>query len=231
MAYPLTQYYGPMNMAPMHPTILSTHSAPILSFESVTSDAHISPSFHSIPHVEILFKNPFLSYDLANLGRISMSEHQMMPSAINNIQHFTSESPERTIIPMQSPPKYLNTLLTPTSSPLFSRPLPSAHSPKSSPLKSNHSSELKNSDEPNDAEKSIMPVLRPNSSQKTTVGGVDSTTINMQTEVTTISHSRCDFKAPSSRKSVHEIALTSPQLSDTRIKVPITTQKTVWRPY
>lgn len=55
------------------------------------------------------------------------------------------------------------------------------------------------------------------------------TTITDQTETTT--HASCELKAPSSQKSVHEIASTHPQLTDTGTKIPNTPQKSVWRPY
>ncbi|XP_055296758.1 segmentation protein Runt-like [Sitodiplosis mosellana] len=207
-------------MAPTQPT------ATIIPQQSATvarSDAYLPSPFHPFAHPDLVCKNPFLPYDLASLRGVSMNGRPIHP-----MQHTTSLPSESTII---RTPEHLSTSrLSPTSSrPSSSSPPSSAHS---DPIKMNISIE-KESEESDDEQidvvkSAFVPILRPNPSVQSIV--TDSTTITDQTD-TTSPRIRCDLKAPSSRKPTHETAPTGPRSPETKIKSPISAQKTVWRPY
>ncbi|XP_055296504.1 segmentation protein Runt-like isoform X2 [Sitodiplosis mosellana] len=222
--------FNPMQtMPPTQPAIQLTHStATIIPQQSATvarSGAYLPSPFHPFAHPELLCKNPFLPYDLASLRGVSMNGRP-----IHSMQHTTSLPSESTII---RTPEHLSTSrLSPTSSrPSSSSPPSSAHS---DPIKMNIS--IENESEESDDEQidvvksAFVPILRPNPSVQSIVGVADSTTITDQTDATS-PRIRCDLKAPSSRKPVHETAPTGPRSPETKIKSPISAQKTVWRPY
>lgn len=220
----LANEFIPMQtMAPSQPTLLSAHSATIIPPQPgnlARSAAYLPSPFHPFAHPELLCKNPFLPYDLANLRNVSMNGRPIYP-------HNTSLPSESAI---HRTPEHLNAShLSPTSSRQSSSSPPS--STHSDPIKMNHS--IKNESDESDDEQidvvksAFVPILKANSVAQSIVGVADSTTINDQSE----SRVRCDLKAPSSRKPIHETAPTGPRSPETKIKSPISAQKTVWRPY
>lgn len=224
--------FNPMqNVAPTQPAILSTHAATIIPQQPGTaarSGAYLASPFHPLTHPELLCRNPFLPYDLAGLRNVSMNGRPM-----HNIQHNTNLT-SVTIISNQNTPEHLSaSRLSPTSSrPSSSSPPSSAHS---DPIKINTSIEMNESEESDDEQidvvkSAFVPILRPNPAAQSIVGVADSTTVTDQIDAS-IPRVRCDLKAPSSRKPVHETAPTGPRSPETKIKSPISAQKTVWRPY
>ncbi|XP_031629349.1 segmentation protein Runt-like isoform X2 [Contarinia nasturtii] len=215
--------FNPMQtMAPTQPTILSTHSATIIPPQPATavrSGAYLPSPFHPFAHPELLCKNPFLPYDLAGLRSISMNGRPIH----HHLQHNTSLPSESSVISNRTPELLSTSRLSPTSS------RPSSSSPPSS----QHSDVIKNESEESDDEQidvvksAFVPILRPNPAAHSIIGIADSTTITDQRDTKI----RCDLKAPSSRKPVHETAPTGPRSPETKIKTPISAQKTVWRPY
>lgn len=218
-------------VASTQPTILSTHSAAtIISPQAGTRSSTYLPSpFHPFGHPEFLCKNPFLPYDLASLRGVSMNGRPM-----HHIQHNTSLTSESSTISNQTPEHLSTSRLSPTSSrPSSSSPPSSAHSE----IKMNITIEMNESDDSDDEQidvvkSAFVPILRPNPSAQSIVGVADSTTITDQMDTSSAPRVRCDLKAPSSRKSgMHETAPTGPRSPETKIKSPISAQKTVWRPY
>lgn len=189
---------------------------------------YLPSPFHPFAHPDLLCKNPFLPYDLAGLRGVTMNGRQM-----HNIQHNSSLSSESTIISNRTPEHLSTSRLSPTSSrPSSSSPPSSAHS---DPIKMNISIEMNESDDSDDEQidvvkSAFVPILRPNPTAHSIVGIADSTTINDQIDASS-PKVRCELKAPSSRKPVHETAPTGPRSPETKIKSPISAQKTVWRPY
>lgn len=217
-------------VSPTQSTILSTHSAatiiPPQPGTAVRSGAYLPSPFHPFAHPELLCKNPFLPYDLAGLRGVSLNGRPM-----HHIQQNSLPSSESTVISNRTP-EHLNTSrLSPTSSrPSSSSPPSSAHS---DPIKINISMEINESEESDDEQidvvkSAFVPILRPMA--QSIVGVADSTTVNDQVDATN-QKARCELKAPSSRKSMHETAPTGPRSPETKIKSPISAQKTVWRPY
>lgn len=145
-------------------------------------------------------KNPFLPYDLANIRGMANG---------------------RPMQPMPADSLPTNNLNTSHASPTSSRPS------SSSPPLSSHSDAMKlnnsidtvesdvDDDETIDVEESTY---EPNSLTESIV--VDSTTIR----------TKCELKAPSSRKPIHETAPRA-RTPETRLKTPISAHKAVWRPY
>lgn len=213
------------------PTILSTHSATIIPPQPGTaarSGAYLPSPFHPFAHPDFLCKNPFLPYDLAALRGVSMNGRP-----IHHIQHNTSLQSESAIISNQTPEHLSTSRLSPTSSrPSSSSPPSSAHS---DPIKMHISIDMNESEDSDDEQidvvkSAFVPILRPNPAVQSIVGVADSTTVTDQVDAS-IPRVRCDLKAPSSRKPVHETAPTGPRSPETKIKSPISAQKTVWRPY
>lgn len=231
--------FNPMqNVAPTQPAILSTHAATIIPQQPGTvarSGAYLASPFHPFTHPEFLCKNPFLPYDLAGLRNASMNGRPMHHIQNNtNLTIINQHTSESTIISNQRTPEHLSTSrLSPTSSrPSSSSPPSSAHS---DPIKINISIEMNESEESDDEQidvvkSAFVPILRPNPATQSIVGVADSTTVTDQIDAS-IPRVRCDLKAPSSRKPVHETAPTGPRSPETKIKSPISAQKTVWRPY
>lgn len=193
------------------------------------SAATYLPPFH-FGHPEFLSKNPFLPYDLANLRAVSNGRTLHLPHSIN-----TSSS---AAVAMAASEHLNSSRLSPASSrPSSSSPPSSAHSIS---IKMNTSVEIHsnngNSSEESDEEQidvvksAFVPILRP--SQTQSIVGIPDSTVQDKPVENDQSKQRCDLKAPSSRKPVHHpTTQLVPRSPDTKIKSPISVQKTVWRPY
>ena len=234
--------FNPMQgVPPNQPSILSTHSAATLLPPQAGVAAAARPGtylpspFHPFAHPEFLCKNPFLPYDLATLRGVTMNGrpiHHMHQNA-----NITAS--ESSIISNRTPEHLSTSRLSPTSSrPSSSSPPSSAHGDG---IKLNISIEMNETDDSDDEQidvvkSAFVPILRPNPVTQSIVGVADST-VNDQIDTSATMASvhvprvRCDLKAPSSRKPVHETAPTGPRSPETKIKSPISAQKTVWRPY
>lgn len=236
----LTTDFNPMQTAaPTQPIMPHAHAAiipPPPGAVAPSSTAAYLPPFH-FAHPEFLSKNPFLPYDLANLRDLRAVSNGR---PLHHIQQQVSTTTTLTIkAALQSPatPEHLNTSRV---SPASSRP--SSSSPPSSTqstslkveVQSTHDQSSDDSDdEPIDVVKSAFsPPLRPTPTNYSIVGIADSTVQESISVDTNSIRSRCDLKAPSSRKPVHERAPIGPQSPETKIKTEISTQKaSVWRPY
>lgn len=202
-------------MPPTQTPLMTTHSTatiiPPPAIARAQSSPHMSAAaaaFHPLMHPELLMKNPFLPYDLANMR------------GMQNVRPMHSLPTD----PM--PAANLNaSRVSPTSS------RPSTSSPPSSPhgdhMKLNNSIDTVESDVDDDEtidveESTFVPILRPNPM------AADSTTIT--TEACLQIRTKCELKAPSARKPVHETAPRA-RTPETRLKTPINAQKPVWRPY
>lgn len=174
-------------------------------------------------HPELL-KHPFLPYDLASL-HAAQNARPMHPMP----SHFRPDT-LATSIPVST---HNSSHVSPTPS------RPSTSSPQSSPhsdnLKMNSSIGTIDTDQSDDEEtidvvkSAFVPILRPSPSGRSIVGAADSTTLTEQMESPKI---KCELKAPSSRKPVHE---TAPRIEPTGTLIkPITNntaQAKYWRPY
>lgn len=150
------------------------------------------------------FSHPFLPYGMPMTGRTM--QHHIQPQT-----NFTSEL---TGISNQSSEH------TPQLSPSSSRP-----SASSSPS-SEHSDSIKIGkyhDEQINVESAFLPILKPDPS---IVGVADSRTVYDQ-----VPRSRCDLKAPSSKKPIHATAPTVPRSPQTKLESLLSGPKPVWRPY
>lgn len=225
MPCPVLQPMMPNEMLAQMPQtqspLISTHSTatiippPVLAAARAQSSPHMPGAFHPFVHPELLMKNPFLPYDLANMrGMTNGRPIQQLPSG-------------------SLPSVSLNAVhVSPTSSrPSTSSPPSSAHSET---LKQNTSVDVADSDMDDDSaidvvKSAFVPIIRPNPLAEPTVHVADSTTVNDHVDVTP-TRTKCELKAPSSRKPVHE---TAPRVRtpETRLKSAISTHKTVWRPY
>lgn len=224
--------FNPMQtIATSQPTILTSHTTTAIIPQPGTavrsaSNPYLPSPFHPFAHPEFLVKNPFLPYDLANLRGVTNGR------PIHHIHHSLNISSESTPISIQMP-EHLNSLrLSPTSSrPSSSSPPSSAHSDA---IKINTSIDINESESSDDEQidvvkSAFVPILRPNPSIQSIVGVADST-VNDHIDVVA-QRTRCELKAPSSRKPIHEIAPVGPRSPETKIKSTISAQKTVWRPY
>ncbi|XP_031629465.1 segmentation protein Runt-like isoform X2 [Contarinia nasturtii] len=207
----------PPTMASAQPTILTTHSTTTIVPTS-RSGTYLPSPFHPFAHPELLYQNQFLPYNLTGLRSISNGR-----PIHHHLQHNTSLPSESSVMSNRTSELLSTSRLSPTSS------RPSSSSPPSS----QHSDVIKNESEESDDEQidvvksAFVPILRPNPAAHSFVDVTDSTTITDQTDAKI----RCDLKAPSSRKPVHETAPTGPRSPETKIKTPISAQKPVWRPY
>lgn len=219
------------------PMLTGTHASIIPPPGAILPPSYL-PSFH-FGHPELLSKNPFLPYDLANLravsnGRTLHLSHSITPTSM------AAAVAVATGTTITSPEHLNSSRLSPASSrPSSSSPPSSGHSIKlntSVDIHSNNGNSSEESDEEQiDVVKSaFVPILRPSQTQSI-VGVADSTVQDKPVQHThdTISQTkqRCELKAPSSRKAVHHSTQLGPQSPDTKIKSSICVQKTVWRPY
>lgn len=236
--------FNPMQNVPTtQPTILSTHSAATIippqggaaaaaaaAAAAVRPGGYLPSPFHPFAHPEFLCKNPFLPYDLAALRGVTMNGRP-----IHHMQHNTSITSESSMHSNRTPEHLSTSRLSPTSSrPSSSSPPSSAHG---DPIKLNISIEMNESEDSDDEQidvvkSAFVPILRPNPAAHSIVGVADST-VNDQMDVNAVNapRVRCDLKAPSSRKPLHETAPIGPRSPETKIKSPISAQKSVWRPY
>lgn len=209
------------NMTSPQAPILTSHSTTtLIPSSAITARAGVNPHmpapFHAFAHPEFLMKNPFLSYDLANLRGMQntrplhpMAQHDAMTMNLNSSR----------VSPVSSRPS--------TSSPPSSSPQSAGNS------KLNSSIDIESDDASDDdveidvVKSAFVPIIRPSSDSMVSVA--DSTTIHDQTDVKPIKV-RCELKAPSAMKPVHETAPRA-RTPETRLKSPISTHKTVWRPY
>lgn len=200
--------------------LLTTHSTatiippPGIAANRAQTNPHMSAAFHPFVHPEMLMKNPFLPYELANMRGIPTGQQfQPLPADTMPLTNLNASR------------------VSPTSSrPSSSSPPLSAHSDA---MKLNNSIDTVDSDVDDDEtidveESTFEPIVRPSPLARSIVGMADSTTINGKGGASI--RTRCELKAPSSRKSVHETAPRA-RTPETRLKTPITTQKAVWRPY
>lgn len=226
-------------------TVASNHS-PIMTHTATHSTATILPPqqaaavrsangpylppFHPFSHPsEFLCKNPFLPYDFTSLRGIT----SVRP--MHHIQQSASIVTDSSTISSQTPEHLSTSRLSPASSRPSSSSPPSSQHSITITIKHNESVDVAESDDSDDEQidvvkSAFVPILRPNPSAHSIVGIADSTTINDQMD-SSPTRTRCDLKAPSSRKPVHETAPVGPRSPETKIKSPISTQKTVWRPY
>lgn len=217
---PMMQNEMMSQMQPTQVPLMSTHSTatiippPGMAAARAQTSPHMPAAFHPFVHPELLMKNPFLPYDLANM-RAMPNGRPMQPLSGDIV-----------------PPASLNALhVSPTSSrPSTSSPPSSAHSDT---MKLNTSVDVADSDMDDDetidvVKSAFVPILRPNPMAEPTVRLADSTTVNDHADVPI--RVKCELKAPSSRKPVHETAPRA-RTPETRLKSTITTHKTVWRPY
>lgn len=214
----LNSDFNPMQTTPVSQTLLQPPHGGVLP----PTPGYLPP-FH-FAHPDMLHKNPFLPYDLANLravtnGRSIHNQHNNSGSSIPSSENLSSSR------------------LSPASSrPSSSSPPSSAHSisikmNSSIEIGSNHEqSEDDSDDEQIDVVKSaFVPILRPTISNPI-VNIPDSTVQDKPIEP---ARQRCELKAPSSRKPVHQsaVAVVGPRSPETKLKSPGNTHKSVWRPY
>lgn len=207
---------------PMQTTTTTQPPLPPTHANLGSQSAAYLPQFH-FAHPDFLNKNPFLPYDLANIRAVTNGRTTM------HLQHNTS----MTSVP---PSEQLNSSrLSPASSrPSSSSPPSSAHSVSikintSIEMQSNHGNSSEDSDDEHiDVVKSaFVPILRPNTNNS--IVGIPDSTVQDKPIIES-NRQRCELKAPSSRKPVHQIAPIGPRSPETKIK-STNTQKTVWRPY
>lgn len=195
--------------------LMAPHSAANIGLPQV--NPHMPAAvFHPFVHPELLMQNPFISYDLANMrGMQAMGHAPMQPLPADlmpaNLMPAAGLSAAR-ISPTLSHPS--------TSSP----PSPAT----SEPTKWHHTSVESDEDDgqPIDVVKSaFVPILRPSPQNERIV---DSAPFNHHAQLHV--RAKSDRKAPSARKPVYRPA-PRVRTPETRLKAPITTQKSVWRPY
>lgn len=229
--------FNPMQTAvPTQPTILPQTHGMIPTSGAVVPPASYLPPFH-FAHPEFLSKNPFLPYDLANLRAVTNGR------TMHHIQHnfnaaaVVAASNGHTTLQSISSDNLNTSRLSPASSrPSSSSPPSSGHSIS---IKMNATIDIQsmqeNSSEDSDDEQidvvksAFVPILRPNPTNQSIVGIADST-VHEPTITEAQNRQRCELKAPSSRKPLHETAV-GPRSPETKIKSPISATKTVWRPY
>lgn len=186
------------------------------------------PPFHFAPP-ELAAKNLFLPYDLSG-PRGPLNGHVMHSLSHDNNSTGSLTHPSK-LTP--STPSHVNSSrLSPASSPpSSSSPQSSMHSVKMSitiDVQSTHDESEDSDDEQIDVVKSaFVPILRPSPKHTHSVVGIPDSTVHEPI----VERTRCELKAPSSRKPLHETAPTGPRSPETKIKSPISAQKTVWRPY
>lgn len=207
-------------------------------------------------HPELMHKNPFLPYDFANIQRnIRLQPNVPIPQTVSPIIDSATQHQHH-----HHQHHISSAHLSPASSRPSSSSPPSAHSisrKMNSSLDINSCNE--NSSAPEDSDDEQIDVVRsafvPILGKKACVSSssvspklemaADSTVVDVEssrysplTLTPPRSVQKCDLKAPSSKKPVHEQAprirspSTSPHHTDIKLKtIPINTQKTVWRPY
>lgn len=198
------------------------------------------PQFPFGAHTELLHKSPFLPYDFP-----AFRHTRLTLSNSNSSSNNTSTAGLQTTNALSSPA---------SSRPSSSSPQPLV--PVTNKLNISleiHSNSEDSDDEQIDVVKSaFVPILRPNHTISKVVELADSTTTNSTTQQLSLNESnlkttltnttitspslliksRCELKAPSSKKPIHETAPTGPKSPDTKLRsATISTQKTVWRPY
>ncbi|XP_055533602.1 segmentation protein Runt [Wyeomyia smithii] len=186
------------------------------------------------PHADMHLKSPFLPYDISPLraNGLRTGPHQLAATIAIPPNDFISSSrlsPASSRNSNSSPPSTLNQSQTKISSPLELNST------------GDQSSAEESDDEHIDVVKSaFVPILRPlpTSSADTSSDALNAPLKSETPDSTTSSpKTRCDLKAPSSKKpQLHEIAPSEPSSPEsTKLSSPniILKQsaKTVWRPY
>lgn len=190
--------------------LMATHSA--ANIGRPQANPHMPAAvFHPFVHPELLMQNPFITYDLANMRGMQ---------AARPMQPLPADLMPADLLPAAG-------LSAARDSPALSRPS------TSSPPSPAHSEPTKwrptsvESDEDDgqtiDVVKSaFVPILRPNERI------ADSATFNHHAQLHV--RARSERKAPPARRPVYRPA-PRVRTPETRLKAPITTQKSVWRPY
>lgn len=201
---------------PTQPTLLTPPHGAIMppAGPQPTAAAYLPP-FH--------FPNMFMPYDLAHLRGAANGR------TMHHIQHLNATT---ITTPVSSGEHAISSRLSPASSrPSSSSPPSSAHSVKlnaSIEIRSTHESEDSDDEQIDVVKSAFVPILRPSPTHHQSIVGIPDSTVN---EPIAAERTRCELKAPSSRKPMHETAPTGPRSPETKIKSPISAQKTVWRPY
>lgn len=221
--------FNPLQSTPTsQPTIITPPHPSIIPAVGPQPNAPYLPPFH-FPHPDFLTKNPFLPYDLTHLRGVANGR------PIHHIHHTTTAQigSQTTLSTSVSSMDQVNSShLSPASSrPSSSSPPSSALSIKLSTsieIQSNHESEDSDDEQIDVVKSAFVPILRPSPTHNQSIVGIPDSTVQ---EPIVGERQRCELKAPSSRKPVHEIAPIGPRSPETKIKSPISAQKTVWRPY
>lgn len=186
--------------------------------------AYLPPFHFSQP--DFLTKNPFLPYDLANFRNVANGRTMHHIQQLNASQTTTSMNIDHM--------NNSSSRLSPASSRPSSSSPPSTHSIS---MKINTSIDVQSTNDSDDSDdeqidvvkSAFVPILQrsPNSTQSI-IGIADST---VHEPIQTIERTKCDLKAPSSRKPGHETAPIGPRSPETKLKSPNNSHITVWRPY
>lgn len=174
-------------------------------------------------HHELLHKIPFLPYDFSNIRAMARTGPGLNGSIVPPIPLSEHHSAVRLSSPTSSRPS----TTSPPSTTSFQVQINLTNE-----INSNNENTSDDSDEEQiDVVKSaFVPILRANVHFTPPKMEVPDSTVSDKPPDEPIHKQKCDLKAPSSRKPVHEIAPRSP--CDTKLKADtISVQKSVWRPY
>lgn len=185
-------------------------SQPPVLPQTIPSPAAYLPQFPFGAHPELLPKSPFLSYDFQNLRHHSLI-HQTTTSS------STIPSNDSRLSPASSRPS--------SSSPPSQNNINSSIEINST---MDHSSDDSDDEQIDVVKSAFIPILRPTTKVEIADSTVQDKPIILETKIPI--RQRCELKAPSSKKPIHETAPTGPKSPETKIKA-ITVQKSVWRPY
>lgn len=171
----------------------------------IQSPAAYLPQFPFGAHPDLLQKSPFLSYDFQNLRHHHGLLHPTTTSTIPSTDSRLSPASSR---PSSSSPPSQNNI---NSSIEINSTM-------------DHSSDDSDDEQIDVVKSAFEPVTK--------IEIADSTVQDKPIIVEQIPiRQRCELKAPSSRKPVHETAPTGPKSPETKIKTVKPAQKSVWRPY
>lgn len=171
----------------------------------IPSPAAYLPQFPFGAHPDLLPKSPFLSYDFQNLRHHSLIHPTTTSSS-------TIPSTDSRLSPASSRPS--------SSSPPSQNNINSSIEINST---MDHSSDDSDDEQIDVVKSAFEPVTK--------IEMADSTVQDKPIILETPIRQKCELKAPSSKKPVHETAPTGPKSPETKIKTVKPAQKSVWRPY
>lgn len=223
--------FSPLQSAPSsQPTIITPpHTSIIPPIGPQPTSASYLPPFH-FPHPDFLTKNPFIPYDLTHLRGVVNGR------PMHHLHHTTSTTQILSQTPLSTSASSIEHVNSSRLSPASSRPSSSSPPSSAHSIKLNASIEIQSMHESDDSDdeqidvvkSAFVPILRPSPTNNQSIVRIPDSTVQ---EPISTERSRCELKAPSSRKPVHETAPIGPRSPETKIKSPISAQKTVWRPY